>query len=568
MQINNNKTILILSFLIFAASFWDDEEVIQKSHFFYKASSIKNIMIPQKSEHKKAKYYRPVHYVSIVFDKYIWGVKSLGFHLSNIVFHAVNSLLFFYLFRLVLIEFKIKEPELTSFIGSLLFVVHPVHTESVSWIAGRTDMLCTLFFLIALIFHILLKKNRLFLPVVIISYFLSLLSKELGIAFPFVAISLDYLTKNLKSKNLLIYISYILVSCLYIYLRARAYINVPEVSVLKEGSADYGPFFIYIESVKLLCNSYFFYLYKLLFPLDLNAFIPGVPNGLFYTFFSIITLMALSAITFFYGFKKERILLFAFLFFVFTLAPSATVALSNIAVTPVAERYLYLPSVGFIMVLTYSVLKLAAQLSKNYVLIIFTTLALTYLLLCINRQTVWKDSISLWKDTSAKSSLSPIPHSNYGTALLDSGQYEGAIKEFKIALSPKLADSQRGKALTSINLGNAYINLKKYGLAEKWFIRANRFDPSYGRTYYHLGLINFIKGEIYSSKKHYKLAEKYLLQTFEYYHSYSKAHLLLSQVYIGLGDKAGAKKQADLALKIGLPENLSEQAHDIIKIDD
>ena len=57
------------------------------------------------------------------------------------------------------------------------------------------------------------------------------------------------------------------------------------------------------------------------------------------------------------------------------------------------------------------------------------------------------------------------------------------------------------------------------------------------------------------------------MQTFQYYHSYSKAHLLLARVYIGLGDKVGAKKQAELALKIGLPKNLSEQAKDIIKMD-
>ncbi|NIP29331.1 MAG: hypothetical protein GTN99_00140, partial [Candidatus Dadabacteria bacterium] len=164
--------------------------------------------------------------------------------------------------------------------------------------------------------------------------------------------------------------------------------------------------------------------------------------------------------------------------------------------------------------------------------------------------------------------LSPIVHTNYGTALLDNGHTQKAIEEFKIALSPKLGDSNRGKALSSINLGNAYINLKQYSMAEKWFIKANQYDPTYGRTYYHLGLINFIKGELYSSQKHYKTSEQYLLKTFDFYHSYSKAHLLLSNVYTALGDKEKAKKHAAQALKIGLPENLSEQAEDIIKVND
>ncbi len=244
--------ILVTSVLAYLPSLknnfvWDDKQVIEKSHFLFKASSIKNIIIPQENEQKKAKYYRPVHYVSIVFDKYIWGVNPLGFHLTNTILHAINTLLFFYLFKLVLIRFKSDEPQLTSFLGSLLFALHPIHTESVSWIAGRTDMICTLFFFTALISHILIKKNIFFVPIAIISYSLSLLSKELGIAFPFVVLCFDYLSKNFKTKSIAVYSIYTIITCVYIYLRGRAYINLPELQVLKESTAASSSFFIYIQ---------------------------------------------------------------------------------------------------------------------------------------------------------------------------------------------------------------------------------------------------------------------------------------------------------------------------------
>ncbi|NIP38178.1 MAG: tetratricopeptide repeat protein [Candidatus Dadabacteria bacterium] len=574
-----NKRPLIFSFAIFVISIlvflpsikndfvWDDEEVIEKTHFLYKASSIKDIIIPSTAEHKKALYYRPVHYISIVFDNYLWGVRSFGFHLTNILLHALNSLLVFFLFRLVLREYKVSDSEFTPLIGAVLFVLQPIHTESVSWVAGRTDMLSALFFLLAFIFHIKLKKNRLLLPLAGISYFLSLLSKELAIAFPLVVLSFDYLSKNLRRSNILIYFCYLALTILYLYLRGRAYINVPEIEIIAENTDKAGSLFIYLEPARILLNSYFFYIYKLLFPVDLNAFIAAVPKDSFYTLSSLITLVFICSLTFYFGLKKHSLLLFSFLFVLFTLGPSVTVALSGIAATPLAERYLYLPSVGFIIMITYLINKLRYRLSSNVVVIIFTLIALSYLVLCINRQAVWKDSLSLWTDTSSKSYLSPIVHTNYGSALADEGQYEKAIKEFRIALSPELGDSNRGKALSSINLGNVYISLEKYSLAEKWFIRANKFDPSYGRTYYHLGLINFIKAETTSSKKYYKTAEKHLLKTFEYYHSYGIAHLLLSKVYIGQGKIYDAKKQARLALSIGLSADLSQQAEDIIKID-
>ncbi|HSG29916.1 MAG TPA: tetratricopeptide repeat protein [Thermodesulfobacteriota bacterium] len=573
------NSLLVISLIIFISSIivylpslkndfvWDDEEVIENSHFTFKASSIKDILIPKQNVDKKSKYYRPLHYSSIVFDKTVWGINSFGFHLTNILIHALNSLLVFYLFRLVLKEFKIKDPEINAFVGSLFFILHPIHTESVSWVAGRTDTLCTVFFLAAFIFHIKIQKRRIFITIALFTYFLSLLSKELAIAFPLVILCFEYLTNNLKRKNILVYCSYFIITLIYLYLRGRAFVNIPEVEYISKNAADNTSLLIYFEPIKILFNSYFFYIYKLLFPFELNAFISSVPVDTFYTLSSFVTITLITILVFYYGIKKHSLLLFSFLFFVLTLGPSATVALSNIAATPLAERYLYLPSVGFIFILVYLINQLKVRLKGNLNIIIISLLSVFYLFICIDRQAIWKNSLTLWQDTSKKSYTSPIVHTNYGSALLEAGMYEKAITELYIALSPEFNDTNRGRAVTSINLGNTYIALENYPLAEKWFIEANRYDPHYGRTYYQLGLINYIKAETTGNKVYYKTAEKHLIETFKYYYSYSKAHLLLSNVYLGLGDKEKAKKQAEIALNIGLPGELSKKAEYIIKID-
>ncbi len=577
---NFKNSLLFISLIIFISSIivylpslkndfvWDDEEVIENSHYIFKASSIKNILIPEQKVDKKSKYYRPLHYSSIVFDKTVWGINSLGFHLTNILIHALNSLLVFFLFRLVLKEFKINDPEINAFIGSLFFILHPIHTESVSWIAGRTDMLCTLFFIAAFIFHIRIQRRRIFLTFALSTYFLSLFSKELAIAFPLVILCFDYLTNNLKSKNIIVYCSYFIITILYLYLRGRAFVNIPDVEILSQNTKTDTSLLIYLEPIKILFNSYFFYIYKLLFPIELNAFISLVPMDTFYSLSSFITVTLITIIVFYFGVKKHSLLFFSFLFFVLTLGPSVTVALSNIAATPLAERYLYLPSVGFIFILVYLINQMKKRFRGNLNIIIITLFSVLYLIICIDRQAIWKNSLTLWQDTSKKSYSSPIVHTNYGSALLEAGMYEKAITELNIALSPELNDTNRGRAVTSINLGNTYIALENYPLAEKWFIEANRYDPHYGKTYYHLGLINYIKAETTGSKEYYKIAEKHLKKTFKYYYSYSKAHLLLSSVYLGLGDKENAKKHAEIALNIGLSGDLSKKAEDIIKIDD
>ncbi len=103
---------------------------------------------------RKYGYYRPVVTITYMFDWQLWGTKPGGYHWTNIWFHVLNSLMVFF----VLMRFFRKKP-LVPLIGTLLFATTPIHTESVTWIAGRTDPICSLLFFMAFYFYMLFFDN-------------------------------------------------------------------------------------------------------------------------------------------------------------------------------------------------------------------------------------------------------------------------------------------------------------------------------------------------------------------------------------------------------------------------
>ncbi len=563
--------LFLLSFDVFTFSLrngfvWDDVEVIEKAYFSFKPSRIASIVTPENKEQQKVSpYYRPTVFISMVVDKGIWGVSPFGLHLTNIIFHSISTVLFYFLALLVLGEFRVDRKEAAAFLSSLFFALHPMHVESVSWIAGRTDLLCGLFLFSAFIFHILSYRKLWFLILAAVCFFLSLLSKEVAIAFPVVALGFDLLSRKIASRrNILKYTVYAILTLLYFYLRGRAFISIPQLTSqsiqksVQEGSQVWGV-------LKVLSSSYFFYINKLVFPFEFNAFITTVPWDFYYLVSSILVILVLCAIGFISVIKRKDVAAFSILWVFVTLGPSCLIAIFVISSTPLAERYLYIPSAGFCLLIGYLILEAGKDIKAQKASLLFGFLiCLFYLFFTIQRQSIWKNNLVLWEDTSKKSPNHAIPHSNYGMALKDAGKMDEAIREFSIALDPELKDSNKGRATTANNLGIVYLDKEDYKNAEYWFHKALYYDSSYGRAYYHLGLIYFIKGEYGNSVSDYRMAEKYLKKTLEIYRSYGRANLLLAKVYIRLGEKEKAREYADKALESGLVEPFSKEAKDIL----
>lgn len=575
--------LFLVSFAIYSPSLrndfvWDDVEVVTKNYISFDAAGIVHTIVPEVNKNKKARYYRPMLYTSLVIDEDLWGTNSFGFHLSNLIYNSASVVVFYFMVILIMGGIRVEGKEITAFLSSILFALYPMHVESVSWVAGRTDVLCALFLFFAFIFHILSSRNLWLLVLASLGFSIALLSKEVAVVFPFLVLVFDLLTRRGANRvNILRYGVYILILLVYFYLRGRAFVNIPDAAglVLNDvgGLAPVGGEHVSsvsrcLEIVYILMGSYLFYLTKLIFPFGFNAFITNVPKQAPYLISAMIVLSALTLLVIISARKKENVTAFGILWVLISLGPSALVAAFSIASTPLAERYLYIPSSGFCFLIGYWVIEAGSRVRlKGIVWRASILLIATYAFAAYERQGVWRDNLSLWRDTSLKSPDHPLPHTNYGLALSDTGKRDEAVKEFAIALSPELNDTARGKAVTANDLALVYLDEEEYPRAEMWLRKALEYDPGYGKTYYHLGLIYFIKGSLTNSAESYKKSERYLRMALEHYYSYGKANLLLAKIYMRRGETDKAKKEAGTAVKSGLPKELLKEADDILEID-
>ncbi len=580
MRLNNiylSLILFVLAFAVFIPSLnnqfvWDDVSLIKKSSRYFDKLDPRKIFIPRDKEKKAPKYYRPTFQISMYSDYQIWGANPFGYHLTNTLLFSLCVTVLYFFSLLVMREFSLGEPAKYAFITSLVFIVHPMHVESVSWIAGRTDVFCALFFLLAFISHILSdRKKFLVIPTVLLLY-LSLISKEVALAFPLVIIAFDLLSGRLKWKKTALYILYICTAILYVYLRSRSYVSVPPLgeAATTDLSADQTVSAVnYLGIVKTFFNSYLFYAYKLVLPFEFNAYIAHIPGGLAYFLSSLIFAFLLLVICVIIYIRGKALIAFSILWVLITLGPSVLVAVFSIAATPLAERYLFIPSIGY-CVLTGYLFYIFYEQKKRYKTISMALLPgilIIFLLFNIQRQDVWDNRLALWSDTAVKSSDTAFTHSNYGKALHDEGLYEKAITEYMTALDPEVKDTDRGRAMTSNNLSLVYIEIGEYQKAEYWLEKAREYDEYYLNTYYHLGLINYIRGEVTGSRDGYSKAEEHLRMVLSKSPRHAKARLLLAKVYLSRGKIAEAKKQARKAMKRINDGRLLMEAKKIIEID-
>jgi len=143
-------------------------------------------------------FFRPLFILSYLVDTKIWGVRPFGFHLTNVVFHSLNAFLIFILsLRLVEdLKLDVRTRRMISIGAGALFLLHPSHTEAVSWISGRADVLATFFCLASLLSYLGYARSRRTSKLVfsLLCFAIGLLAKESAICLPFLVLVLGLLT--------------------------------------------------------------------------------------------------------------------------------------------------------------------------------------------------------------------------------------------------------------------------------------------------------------------------------------------------------------------------------------
>lgn len=471
--------------------------------------------------------YRPVVTLTYFIDYALYGLSAWGYHLTNIGLHLVNGLLL-YLFLTLIIWPSCLNPK-PFFVNpplmiTLLFVTHPILTETVNAISYREDMLAFLFYIITLILYISLRSKHVNRPrssvaaiylLSCITYSLALFSKEMAVTLPAIILCYEWIYRDTDNKLFFrlfngYCIGYIIIAIAYLYLQLH-YLD-RNGNAFKENIPTWGlP--VRLQTVPWLLMSY---LKLSTFPVLLSAEYKIIPLRTMFQMSFAIPLLAIISLLVMAGIssKKEKHIAFGILFFIISLTPVyGIVRITN----PLAERYLYLPVVGFAVATGFIIYNLIKARTKA--LILFPIIVCLYSILVIERNGVWNSDYSLWTDTLKKQPTSARAHYNLGNIFVSKGDTDQAMYHFQEAVKLNKYHSDAHNNLGVIYQKKMRLEeaIAEFQLAIGWHPNEARYHNNLGVTYLRLGRLDEAISEFHealSLKADYAAARNNLNQAY------------------------------------------------------
>jgi len=422
--------------------------------------------------------YHPLTMLSYAVDHDVAKLRPGQYHFTNILFHAFNSLLVFWL---VLVLMKRWE---CAFMAGLLFAVHTLHVESVAWVSERKDVLYAFFYFLSLIFYVnyVKRKRALLYIAALLIFILSVLSKGMAVTLCLTLIAIDfYLGRNLKSKTVILEkIPFVIIA----FVMGLVAIHSQQINASNEKFLN-----LFSIGQRIVIGGYGFieYIFKLVLPVQLSHFYPyPSTNGTLplkcYIYFFIFLAFAFCLA---YAFIKKKIskdILFCFLFFLIAVFPVLQIFPVGEAI--MADRYIYVASAGFFI---FAGSMVESVFKTNYSKVIYFSLITLYAVLLISftreRCKVWKNSISLWDDMIIKYPAVPLAYNNRGIAKADAMKFDDAIADYRKAIA---IDSTFFKAY--YNMGLSKYQTRKLDEAIDHFNQAIKLDPDNPNYYSDKGL--------------------------------------------------------------------------------
>ncbi len=422
-------------------------------------------------------FYRPLHTVLSMIDYRIWGLNPFGFHLSNVLLHLFNTLLVF------AFALKLSEGRATAFFAAAIFAVHPVHTESVTFISARVDLLCALFLLLS--FHLYAfhpepgytRFGRGFGIRDILSMFLfllALLSKEMAVTMPILLALYTWFFEKWGRRAVRV-APYFVILALYVVFRILG---------LKAFAGQHGLKSDFLTVAFTASAAVLDYIRLLFFPYPLKAYYgifwqPSLSAKVIAAF--VLMLVSLAAVLWYLN-RDKKLHAFVMLWTYISLLPVLNIG--TLGEFSIAERYLYIPSIGFsILIGLFFSSLLRDKFVGRYVPYAFALLVVVLAAATISRNSAWKDDVTFYSAMVKGAPGSAIPHANLGHAYLRAGDIEGAITE--------LGEASRlsgGNPVIHYELGALFIKTGKLNESVAELRASLEMKPDFVEAYNALGI--------------------------------------------------------------------------------
>jgi tetratricopeptide (TPR) repeat protein len=485
---------------------WDDEFLIQENAFIRDPAYLPVIFSTSSGGGvgRLDNFYRPVQMVAYTAVYSVAGPEPWAFHLLNVMLHVGNGVLIFFIVR------KLFRREGVALVASLLWVVHPVHTEAVTYMSGTADPLSVLFALGSLLAYILFREGRglRFLGFSVVLFVMALLSKETVIILPLLLMLYEFMSCGWRWNSREAWkryrwaLAFLAVAVVYFSLRLTVLDFGGTLNFYEEPN-------IYTDNIHVRALTFLaslpVYYSLLLMPVNLHmerdfpVFTSPLDSYVLLSAF-ILALLALAA----WRERRDRPFLgFGIAWFLVSFLPMSGIVPVN---SFLLEHWLYLPSVG-LFIAGAGLVQEAWNRREGARPFIAVGVALAVAAsagLTLDRNSDWRDPVTFYND------------------LLGYGE---------------------GTARVHNNLAMAYADMGEIALAEQHYLRAIELSDSYPQTRYNLARLCLARGDVDSAISN-------LSRSLEINPNFFFSYYLLGDIYAGMGEDGLAREYYRRALEI------------------
>ena len=478
--------------------------------------------------------WHPLTWLSLQLDAQLGGSSPRVYHTTNIVLHVASVLLLFLLFA------RMTGSDWRSALVAALFAVHPLHVESVAWIAERKDVLSTAFGLLACHFWLdELERPRFSRRALAVSaYAASLLAKPMLVSLPILLLLFDVwplrrtesLRRRLVEKAPLI---------------ALAALSCAATAVAQSRGGVMRALTQYPPGARAAnaAVSYVVYLWKAIWPTDLSVFYPYPYGGLpAWEVAAAVATLAIVTAACVRARRRAPYLLVGWLWYVVTLVP--VIGLVQVGSQAMADRYTYVPLIGPFVMLAFAL----PDRPRRTVAAAALALIVAFSAGAYRQAGFWSDSVALFTRSIAVTKDNAVAENNLARALFDRGQIESAVAHCAeaVRIAPDMGDAQA-------NLVRGLLALGRNEEAVSRVRDALRSRPNDSRTHVNAGLIERMAGQNDAAEASFRTALR-LDPTDQ------EAHLNLGAILAERGRRDEATAEFETAVRLRPGDARARQA--------
>ncbi|EEF63466.1 tetratricopeptide repeat protein [Pedosphaera parvula] len=447
--------------------------------------------------------WHPLTWLSHMLDWQLFGAQAGPHHLISLLFHIANSVLLFVLLR------SMTGALWRSAIVAAIFAWHPVHVESVAWVAERKDVLSTFFWLLTLLAYVAYARRGGWLRycLVVVCFVLGLMSKPMVVTLPLILFLMDFwplerikigtFWKTMSSSGstsgnwypaewkrlVLEKLPLLILAGISSWITLEVQVGGGAVSLTNLTLSD---------RIQNALVSYVRYLGKLFWPRKLAVFYPYHYGWSFWQVGAAALLIASLLLLAIYKMRRSPFLITGWLWYLIAMVP--VIGLIQVGEQSIADRYTYIPSIGLFVAVVWGVLELFSSLPlRNWILGTGTSLLLSACVVCtIIQVSYWKTSETLFSHALEATKDNVVAEYNLGQALSTAGKMDAAVPHYREALriQPNHARAQNNLGLALYMAGKAEEATHHYSEALKIDPNAEEFHFNYGLALASLGRVD------------------------------------------------------------------------------